>query len=271
MGFIFYNGAFILEEDLCISNNSRAFNYGDGFFETIKVINSKPVNLSCHFDRIQFAFSILKMKNDYTSDFFQEKIFHLLKLNEIENGSVKVHISRGGSGRYFPQSTYANLFITTFSGDTYTENEPISLCFYCKQYKSMGSLSNIKSVNSLVSILASIHANENSFDNAILLNSSGNIAEVANANIFIVKNNKIYTPPLVQGCVDGTMRKWVSNQTDVIEKVILKKEILDADEVFITNAIDGLTPVNNIEDTSFTYFNQADHLQQHLINLSLDP
>ena len=66
------------------------------------------------------------------------------------------------------------------------------------------------------------------------------------------------------------MRKWVSNEVDVFEKAILKNEILDADEVFITNAINGLIPVHTIENTPFTSFNTANSIQQKLINSSLD-
>jgi branched-chain amino acid aminotransferase len=270
MGVVFYNGGFITERDVFISSNSRAFNYGDGFFETVKIINSKLVNFPYHFERIKLALSVLKLYDNYTLQFFQEKLFHLVEVNKIVNGSIKIHISRSGAGRYLPKSDHVDLFIITSNGSAYKKNDPISLCFYDKECKAIGGLSNIKSVNSLVSVLASVYANENNFDTAILLNTLGNIIEVANANIFIVKDDTIYTPSLFEGCVDGTMRKWVSNEIDVCEKAILKNEILDADEVFITNAINGLTPIHTIEKTSFTSFNTASSLQQKLINSSLD-
>ena len=269
MGVVFYNGVFIDETDVSISSNNRAFNYGDGFFETVKIINSKPFNFPCNFKRIKLALTILKLDDNYTSVFFEEKIFYLIKVNGIINGSIKIHICRSGAGRYFPKSDQSDLFINSSIGYAFRQNDPISLCFYDVECKGSGSLSNIKSVNSLVSVLGSIHAKENDFDNAILLNNSGNIIEVANSNIFIVKNDRIYTPPLTEGCVDGTMRKWVMNEQDVSEKVMLKNEILIADEVFITNAISGITPVNTIVKTYFISFNTANHVQQKLINSSL--
>ncbi len=211
MEVVFYNGEFVIKSDLSISINDRAFNYGDGFFETVKIINSIAINFESHFERIQLAISILKLQDNYTLVFFQEKLSHLLKVNKIVDGSVKIHISRGGHGRYLPKSTHTNLLITTNSGSVYKKNDAISLCFYDKECKAIGGLSNIKSVNSLVSVLASAHANENNFDNAILFNNSGNITEVANANIFFVKNDNIYGAPLIEGCVDGTVRKWLCN------------------------------------------------------------
>ena len=270
MEVVFYNGEFIAKKDVFISSNSRAFNYGDGFFETIKIINSKLFNFSCHMQRIKLALSTLKLNDNYTSAFFQTKMSHLLKVNKIIHGSIKIHISRNGSGKYLPKSNHSDLIISTSSGHSYKEESAISLCFFDEEYKALGALSNIKSINSLVSVLASIHANENNFDNAILLNNSGNAIEATNANIFILKNKNIYTPPISDGCVDGTMRKWIINELDVIEKSILSAEILNADEIFITNATSGVTSVRTIGKISFTSFNIANYLQKKLINLSLD-
>ena len=270
MEVVFYNGNFILARDVPIHSNNRAFNYGDGFFESIKIINAKPFNFSFHMKRLNIALSVLKLSENYSAIFFLEKISHLLELNKILNGSVKIHISRSGAGKYLPESNNPNLLISTFSGHEYQKNHNISLCFYNSECKTTGSLSNIKSFNCFVSILASIYANENNFDNAIIFNSKGNVIEVANANIFFVRNQKIYTPSLSEGCVDGTMREWAANHLDIIEKAIFKDEVLEADEIFIANAISGFTSVHAIEGRSYSSFTIANYIQQKLINLSLD-
>ena len=221
MGVVFYNGDFKDERDVFVSSNSRAFNYGDGFFETVKVINSKPFNFPCHIDRIKFALSTLKISDNYTSAFFEDKFSFLLKANKVVNGSIKIHISRNGIGRYLPESNKSDLFISVVNGLAYKKNNPISLCFYDKQFKAIGTLSNIKSSNSLVSVLASIHAFENNYDNAILINHSAKVIESANANIFILKDKYIYTPPISdrsqQRCGDyvGAQSCKISKRDDV--------------------------------------------------------
>ena len=96
MEVVFYNGDFLAKGDVFISSNNRAFNYGDGFFESIKIINSKPFNFSLHFQRIQLSLSVLKMDNNYTLAFFEEKTSYLIEANKIINGSIKIHISRRG-------------------------------------------------------------------------------------------------------------------------------------------------------------------------------
>lgn len=269
MEVVFYKGEFTPIDNVAISSSNRAFNYGDGFFETVKIINSKLFNFSSHRRRINLALSILKIQDNYTTRFLKEKAYKLIEINNITNGSIKIHISRSGIGRYLPESNQTELFINTIDASAYRKNNAISLCFYENEYKSSSPLSNIKSVNSLVSVLASIHSNESNYDNAILLNNSGNIIEITNANIFIVKNREIFTPPISEGCVDGTMRRWTCNQIDVFEKKISKNDILYANEVFVTNASSGFTAVKTIEKITFSSFKTTNVLQKKLINSSL--
>ena len=134
----------------------------------------------------------------------------------------------------------------------------------------MGRLSNIKSVNASVSVLGAIHARELGFENAILKNAKGNCIEGTNSSLFIIKDNIIYTPPLSDGCIDGTMRAWVLNNNKVIKKSLSLADIKQSDEVFITNALTGITAVKGIEETIFTDFHYADELQNKLISLSSD-
>ena len=150
----------------------------------------------------------------------------------------------------------------------YQKNVPISACFYNDDFKTLGALSNIKSLNALVSILASMYASKNNYDNGILLNSNGHIIEASNANIYMVKDKIVYTPPLADGCVDGTMRRWLLEELDVIEESITKDRILNSDEVFISNASNGFITVLNIEQTFFSSSKTAEEIQQRLVSLS---
>ena len=267
MDVVFYRGEFLSARDVHISLESRAFNYGDGFFETIKIINSLPFNFHFHMQRIKFALNTLNIVDEYSSQFFMKKFKYLLDVNRVKNGSIKIHISRRGIGKYLPKSNNSDVLISVLNGSKYIKNDPISLCCYDEQLKSISSLSNIKSSNSLVSVLASIYASENNFDNSILLNNSLKIIESSNSNIFILKDEKLYTPPISDGCVDGTMRKWVLSNLNVSEKSMLKDEIFIADEIFLTNSTFGCVPVKKVDKISFSSFSTSDSLQKMLINL----
>ena len=272
MGEVFYNSEFINEEEIVIKISNRAFNYGDGFFETIKIINAKPFNFSAHYVRFSFACKVLKLKNNETEKSFLSLINKLIEKNKIINGNAKIHVNRSGEGKYLPLSDSLDLLIRTNYGSSFVKNTPISLCVFSDEQKTKGKISNIKSVNALVSVLGAIHAKENGFDNAILKNTEGNFIETTNANLFIIKQGIIYTPPLTEGCLDGTMRKWVLEQVNVIEKSLNSLDIQEADEVFNTNAICGIIPVEVVFiDTAKIYKTDfSQQLQERLISSGLD-
>lgn len=273
MDVVYYNSEFIKAEDLIIKSSNRAFSYGDGFFETIKVINGFPFNFSAHYNRFSFACSVLKLKNIETERSLLALVLKLIQKNKLINGSVKLHISRREGGKYLPNSSSVNILISSSDGEVFINNKPVSLCIFKDEYKAKGKLSNLKSINSLVSVLGAIYAKEKRFDNSILKNSDDAFIETTNSNIFILKEEKIYTPPLSDGCVAGTMREWVMKIENVIEKSLNQIDIETADEVFITNALLGITSVKEIflESTTYEYkAKKSSELQQTLINSSLD-
>jgi branched-chain amino acid aminotransferase len=271
MGMIFHKSEFIKEDALVIKDSNRALNYGDGFFETIKIINTKPFNFSAHYVRFSFACKVLKLKNNETEKSFLSLINKLIEKNKIINGNAKIHVNRSGEGKYLPVSDSLELLISINKGSSFAKNTPISLCVFSDEQKTKGKISNIKSVNALVSVLGAIHAKENGFDNAVLKNTDGNFIETTNSNLFIIKQGIIYTPPLTEGCLDGTMRKWVLGQVNVIDKSLKPLDIKEADGVFSTNAISGITPVEviSIAPTKIYKTDFAQQLQEELISSSL--
>tara|TARA_B100000767_G_scaffold207784_1_gene194671 strand:+ start:5984 stop:6790 length:807 start_codon:yes stop_codon:yes gene_type:complete len=268
MGVVFRNAKFINEEDLLIKSSNRAFNYGDGFFETIKIINSKPFNFLAHYTRFSLACKVLNLNNKETITSLLSVVNNLINLNKLINGSVKVHVCRKEGGRYQPKSNDCEMMLFTYKGFGFELNIPVSLCIFSDEVKTMGKLSNIKSFNAMVSVLGAIYSKDLGFENAILRNTEGNYIEATNSSLFVVKNNIIYTPPLDDGCIDGTMRNWVLKEEEIVEKSIILADIKESDEVFITNSLTGITGVMMIEEVIFNNFNYTNKLQKKLISLS---
>lgn len=269
MNVVFYNGDFIDEKKINISFKNRAFNYGDGFFETVKVINSRPFNINAHLKRIDYTSKILSFdKIDFNN--IESQFHNLIKLNNIIHGVIKLHISRKEGGLYLPNSNSFDILISIEGDRAFLINKTINLCFYKDLFKPNQNLSNLKSLNSLNYVLAAIYAKKNHCDDAILFNSDGNIIETSNSNIYIVKNNIIYTPPLKDGCLNGTMRSWLLSYNEIKEKSITDYDVVNADEVFISNARIGFVAVKGIDNTIFKNISISKKLQYKLINLSLD-
>jgi branched-chain amino acid aminotransferase len=122
---------------------------------------------------------------------------------------------------------------------------------YEEQYKACSTLSNLKSGNALIYVLASQYAVANNLDDALIINQHGRIIEATSSNLFWIKNGIISTPPLTEGPIAGIMREVVINLAQkqgllVQEKELTIDELLIADECFLTNALNGITIVNKI-------------------------
>ena len=123
--------------------------------------------------------------------------------------------------------------------------------------KSCDAFSNIKSNNYLVSVMAQLFANENNLDECLILNSFGRICESSIANVFIVKNTLIYTPPLTEGCVAGVVRRWLIEnlpfpEFQIIPKKLNPEDLREADEIFLTNSIKPIRWVKTFREKKYT-------------------
>src|SRR6185437_15023377 len=123
--------------------------------------------------------------------------------------------------------------------------------------KSCDHFSNLKSNNYLPSVMAGLFAQKNNLDDAIILNAFGRVCESAIANIFIINGNNIYTPPLSEGCVAGTMRRWMLEKFSlenylVSERALPIDELLEVDEFFLTNAIHQIRWVKNFRNKIYS-------------------
>ena len=114
---------------------------------------------------------------------------------------------------------------------------PLNLEWFSKENKNTTKLSNLKSLNSLVYVLASNYAEEKNLDDVIIFNQRKKPIESSNANIFVKKDGNLYTTLLSDGCVDGTMRLLICQNFKVVETSFTRKFLLDAEELFLTNSM----------------------------------
>jgi branched-subunit amino acid aminotransferase/4-amino-4-deoxychorismate lyase len=258
-----------------ISAVNRSYLYGDGLFETIRIFNGKIINLENHFKRLQDGASVLKIKfpDFYSVDFFTKKIEELLILSKIEGGArVRLAIDRVEGGNYTPENNdarYSIVLDTINDSDFVLNTKGIEVDIYTEHKKNRNKLSNLKTKNGLIYVLAGIQAKEKNLNDMFLLNDVMGIIESSNSNLFVVSNGVLYTPGLEDGCLAGTMRMQIinlalMNGVKVYECSILPQNLLSADEVFLTNAIDGVKWV--IGYRTKRYFNTTSRKFVALLN-----
>ena len=259
MNFIVYNNQLINRNDLKLSEKNRGFLYGDGFFESIKIFNRKPFNFENHFKRIQSSANYLDLIFKISKQDFLNIIIELLENNKIINGYIRISVFRESLGKYCPDSNDSSFIISSKEDkkSCFTVNSNyLNLGVYKENLKSNSKISNLKSLNSLLYVMASKYALENKYDDVLLLNTNENIIESTNSNLFVFNKGVVFTPPLSDGCVDGSMRKLllsiIKNEYEIKVQSLSFQQIQKSEEIILSNAISGVRRVTHFANEIYS-------------------
>jgi branched-chain amino acid aminotransferase len=264
MGFfmINFNGV-LLDSDKQVTVSNRSFLYGDGVFETLKVVNNKILFFEDHYFRLMASMRIIRLQipMSFTLEYLEEEIVKLIAINGVQNSArVRFTVFRNEGGFYLPTDNSISYIIQTseleqikyqFSKNTFEVD------LYKDYVVPKQLLSTLKTANKITQVTASIFANENQLDSSLLINEDKNVIEAANGNLFMVMGNQLITPPITEGCLNGIMRKQIialAKQIDsieVIETPISPFDLQKADELFITSVIMGIRPITKYRKKEF--------------------
>lgn len=249
-----YNGE-IQSSDTTLSNANRGFLYGDGVFETLKIVNNKILFLEDHYFRLMASMRIVRMQipNNFTLEYLEDQVLNLAKANNCENSArVRLTVFRNDGGFYLPQTRTVSFLIqvSPLNETHYSFSDAMyEVDLYKDFYITKQLLSTIKTTNKMINITGSIFADENDLQNCLLLNNEKNVVEALNGNLFMLIGNKLITPSIEDGCLNGIMRKQVLQiarkieNLEVLEQQISPFDLQKADELFITNVITGIQPI----------------------------
>jgi branched-chain amino acid aminotransferase len=233
---------------------NRAFIYGDLLFETIKIINGAPALAHAHYRRLMESAAILKFETDLSFEVFVKTITDAVNETKQKEARVRFVLHRNATGFYKPENSATAYFVEVFPLPE--PKQSIKIGLYTDNYKPCNELATLKSGNALLYVMAGIWAQENGYDDVLILNEHGCVCESTSSNVFVVKDEKVFTPPISEGCVDGVMRKSVIHQLQekqytISERLVTIEEIQSADAVFLTNAISGVVKVSQFENTLY--------------------
>ena len=269
------NGAIIPNKGATIAAGNRSYLYGDGLFESIRIMNGKPINLENHFNRLIKGGKAIKMRFPafFSVQFFEDKIIELTRISGIlEGGKCRISFDRALGGTYIPETNEISYFIEVYPYEAnYFElnSKGYEIDIYLDQIKQNNFLANYKTKNGLLYVMTAIAAKERGLDDMLLTNEKGLIIESSNSNLFIISNGVLYTPGLEDGCLAGTMRMQVINLAiqhgiKVYECSIMPQNLLAADEIFLTNAIRGIVWVGGYRTKR--YYNSLGRKLQSFLN-----
>lgn len=254
---IYLNGQFLPDSQAKIAYNDRGFLLSDGLFETIRVYQGKPFALKEHWARLKKAADTLELPIELSYEKTEKIIAELLKINSIGGGeaNLRLTITRGTGprGLNYPDDIKPTVMIAAFPYVAHTMH-PAKVSISTIRRNEYSPLATIKSLSYLDNVLARREVVKHHFDEAILLNTKGHVAEASAANIFLVtKNNTLVTPRLDDGALPGITRQMVlklaaKNHIRTEERSIHPDELFTANEIFLTNSIIEIQAVGQIQD-----------------------
>ncbi len=258
-----WNGELVEGWGLNTSLDSRALNYGDGVFETLRYAHGRINFWEDHYFRLMSSMRILRMEipMGFSPEYLEDQLKNTIEANKTGNTArIKLLVVRKSGGYYTPSDNNVDFLITAFplEDPSFKLNERgLEIDLYKDFYKPKNLLSGLKTTSAQFYTLASVFRKENNLDECLLLNEQKHLIETISSNIFLVKGNRVITPSLKSGCLKGVIRKNVLEiltkmDYDIVEKEDISPfELQKADEVFLTNTIKGIQWVSGYRKKEF--------------------
>jgi branched-chain amino acid aminotransferase len=260
--WINFDGQLLRSGTPLLAATNRSFRYGDGLFETMMVRDGRLCLGAYHFDRLFSGMQFLQLA--IPDDFGREKLeAQILGLCE-QNGNpprsrVRMVVFRGEGAISDPVMPLSHYVIESWPlpGEPALNDKGLAIDVFPDGRKACDALSNLKSNNYLLYVLATLYAQKHALDDCLVLNSRDRLADSTIANLFYVSEGQFLTPALSEGCVAGVMRRHLLENMpragfSVQERIVTPEDLLTADEIFLTNAIRGIRWVGSFRGAKFT-------------------
>lgn len=275
MAYVFHRGEYVNENQATITRDNRAFRFGDGFFESLRVMNGKAIFLDHHFARIRDSFKALSMNEPqgFSEQLLATQIQGLIQRNQVQGGGrMRITFFRKSVGNYLPQTNDSGYYIECepmLDNEFVINSQGKTVDIYSEFKKDINRLSIYKTLNCQLYVMGAIHAKERGLDDVLIQNNKMAIIESTSCNVFIVSNGVLYTPSLQDGCVAGTMRMniinlAIDNKIKVYECTLNPQNLLSADELFLTNAVRGIEWV--VAYRTKRYYNDMSRKMVQMLN-----
>jgi len=247
---VFLNGRFLAEEAAVVSVFDRGFLYGDGLFETLRVVRSRPFLWDAHVERFSRGADLLKLHPPLTALEMRRAADRLIQLSALPDAVLRITLTRGPGARgYSPKGAdKPTLAMTLHPAPCPPARKPIGVRLITSSYRVAADdpLANAKTCNKLSHVLARAEADTAGVDDALLLNTRGHLAEATASNLFWISGDVLSTPPPRAGALMGITRGVVCEFAHTLGLTTGEMEakpavLRHASGVFLTNSVCGIT------------------------------
>lgn len=254
---VFLNGRIVPEEQAVLSVFDRCFCYGDGLFETIRVFNGRPFRWAQHLDRLNRGAAYLKIGVPFTPQELRKFADELIKGNALPDCLIRIQVSRGNGPRgYSPTGADQPVVVMSLhEAPPWDLKAPSQYRVIFSEYRlaAHNPITAFKTADRLINVLAKAEAEAAGADDAILINTNGEVVCSTSGNLFWVHKDTLYTTPSGHSSLPGITRAVVLEICQALalptgKRVIKPENLLRSEGLFITNSVRGIIPVAYIND-----------------------
>jgi branched-chain amino acid aminotransferase len=247
---VFLNGRLVPEAQAVVPVNDRGFMYGDGLFETLRVVAGRPFRLARHLERMVRGADFLKIKCPFTPEALEDFAGQLIEQNQMPEAILRVVLTRGSGERgYTPRAGGRPTVVMTLHPAP-PPDQPVSWSLVTSSYRlpAADPLASFKTLNKLTHVMARREAADRGADEALLIDTNGEVAEATSGNVFWVDQGHICTVPAGPGVLPGITRAVVLEICQAMDlpagqRVIKPETLRHAEGIFITQSALGIVPV----------------------------
>jgi aminodeoxychorismate lyase len=253
---VYLNGQLVSTATASVSVFDRGFLYGDGLFETLRVTDGRPCRWLRHLSRLERGADFLRIPIPTGASELLAHVQELIVINAMPDAVVRLVLSRGSGPRgYSPRDTNApSLVISTHPRLIHDDTRPPRWALVTSRVRVAPDdpLTRFKTCNRLPYVMARMEAEESGADDALLLNTRGQIVDSSCANIFWSKDGVIHTPPIASGALDGITRTALLETAarlniETSECDVMPGQLRESDGVFLTLSTLGVVEVSSID------------------------
>jgi branched-chain amino acid aminotransferase len=250
-GNIFHNDRLLPIGKARLSPGQAGLICGWGIFTTLRIFRGEAFAYERHWRRLEKDAGIIRLPMPYSSARVRVHLHEVIRANQVSEGAARIYLIYNNVGFWRGPEEQPDVDLLICSASLPEYREPIRLAVREQGRHAASPLAGVKSISWLPNVWAVAEAQREGFDEVVLLNERGEVAECTAANIFAVKNKKVYTPPLNSGCLEGVTRGILFEiapeaGTAVVEQVLRPEDLYSADEVFISSTNRNLLGVVEI-------------------------
>jgi len=249
--YIFHNDALLPIEKVRLSPGQAGLLCGWGLFTTVRISRGEAFAYEQHWRRLEKDAALIRLPMPHTAAKVRVHLHEVIRANNVTEGSARIYLVYNQVGFWRSDEAQPQTDLIIYSAPLPEYREPVRLALRAHGRQAASALAGVKSISWLPNVWAVAEAQKEGFDEVVLLNERGEVAECTAANIFAIKDGKIHTPPLNSGCLEGVTRGILFEIAPeagiaVQEHAMRPEDLYSADEVFISSTNRNIIGVGEI-------------------------